>query len=88
MNQDGHWTPPPHRVLKFNTDGSSRGNPGPTGIPEEWLIAVMVMLNSFSQYIRVITLTISLRLRLFYMLWNNVACEDRAILSVSLIPKW
>ena len=32
MNWEGHWTPPPHGVLKINTDGSSRGNSGPTGI--------------------------------------------------------
>ena len=32
VNWDGHWTPPPHRVLKINTNGSSRWNLGPAGI--------------------------------------------------------
>ena len=32
VNRDGHWTPPPCGVLKINTDGSSRGNPGSAGI--------------------------------------------------------
>ena len=32
VNRDGHWTPPPCGVLKINTDGSSRGNPGPASI--------------------------------------------------------
>ena len=32
VNRDGHWTPPTCGVLKINTDGSSRGNPGPAGI--------------------------------------------------------
>ena len=32
VNRDGHWTPPPCGILKINTDGSSRGNPGPTSI--------------------------------------------------------
>ncbi|KAK1557258.1 hypothetical protein Q3G72_021177 [Acer saccharum] len=26
------WKPPPDGFLKFNVDGSSRGNPGPSGI--------------------------------------------------------
>ena len=32
VNWDGHWTPPPCGILKINNDGSSRGNPDPTGI--------------------------------------------------------
>ena len=32
VNREGHWTPPAVGVLKINTDGSSRGNPGPAGI--------------------------------------------------------
>ena len=28
----GKWLPPPAGFLKINTDGSSRGNPGSTGI--------------------------------------------------------
>ena len=32
MNRDGHWTPPPHGVLKINIDGSSQGSLGPAGI--------------------------------------------------------
>ena len=28
----GRWTPPPAGILKINTDGSSRGNPGHVGI--------------------------------------------------------
>ena len=28
----GKWLPPPTGFLKINTDGSSRGNPGSTGI--------------------------------------------------------
>lgn len=54
----------------------------------EWLVVVMVTVKKISQYISKITLTISWRLRLFYMLWNNVACGDGARLSMSLIPKW
>ncbi|XP_057871389.2 uncharacterized protein LOC131077832 [Cryptomeria japonica] len=30
--RDGRWAPPPDGVLKINTDGSSRGNPGHAGI--------------------------------------------------------
>lgn len=32
VNREGRWSPPPHGVLKINTDGSSRGNPGHVGI--------------------------------------------------------
>ena len=32
MNQEVHWIPPPHGVLKINTNGSSRGNIGATSI--------------------------------------------------------
>ena len=32
VNREGHWTPLKARVLKINTDGSSQGNPGSTGI--------------------------------------------------------
>lgn len=32
INREGKWFPPPLGVLKINTDGSSRGNPNPTGI--------------------------------------------------------
>ena len=54
----------------------------------EWLVLVLVMLNSFSQLIRVIKLTISWHLRPFYMLWNNVVSGDGARISMSLTPKW
>ena len=30
--RDGRWSPPPIGILKINTDGSSRGNPGHAGI--------------------------------------------------------
>ena len=30
--RDGRWSPPPARILKINTDGSSRGNPGHASI--------------------------------------------------------
>ena len=29
VNRVGHWSPPPPRVLKDNTNGSSQGNPSP-----------------------------------------------------------
>lgn len=32
VNREGRWSPPPQGVLKINTDGSSRGNPGHAGI--------------------------------------------------------
>ena len=32
VNHQGHWSPPEAGTLKINTDGSSRGNPGPAGI--------------------------------------------------------
>ena len=28
----GRWRPPPDAILKINTDGSSRGNPGQAGV--------------------------------------------------------
>lgn len=28
----GRWIPPQDGIIKINTDGSSRGNPGPTGV--------------------------------------------------------
>lgn len=32
VHREGRWLPPPENFLKINTDGSSRGNLGPTGI--------------------------------------------------------
>ncbi|XP_057868067.2 uncharacterized protein LOC131075253 [Cryptomeria japonica] len=32
VNREGRWSPPPLGVLKINSDGSSRGNPGHAGI--------------------------------------------------------
>lgn len=32
LNQEGHWTPPPHGVFKINIDVSSQGNLGYVGI--------------------------------------------------------
>ncbi|XP_059064240.1 uncharacterized protein LOC131856461 [Cryptomeria japonica] len=32
VSRDGRWSPPPMGILKINTDGSSRGNPGHAGI--------------------------------------------------------
>lgn len=87
VNREGHWTPPLHGVLKFNIDGSSWGIQALL-VLREWLVAVLVKLNSSSQCIRVTTLTISWRLKPFYMLWNSVVCGDGTRLSVSLIPKW
>ena len=32
INRVGKWSAPPQGILKINTDGSSKGNPGPAGI--------------------------------------------------------
>ena len=51
----------------------------------EWLVAFLMKLNSFSRCIKVTTLTISWRLRPFYMSWNNVVCGVGARLSMNLL---
>ena len=32
VSREGRWRPPPDAILKINTDGSSRGNPGQAGV--------------------------------------------------------
>lgn len=34
VNRESRWSPPPHKVLKININGSSQGNHGHVGIGE------------------------------------------------------
>ena len=92
IDRVGRWQLPPQGVLKINTDGSSRGNPGPAGIGGIGRDAMGSVIFIFSIYDGIQTinqvegLAILVALERAYALgWRNLACESDSQVLINLI---
>ncbi|XP_059066340.1 uncharacterized protein LOC131061549 [Cryptomeria japonica] len=88
----GKWLPPPAGFLKINTDGSSRGNPGPTGIggigrDSSRSVVFIFSANEGVQTVnRMEGLAILYALKRAYALgWRKVICEADSQILVNLL---
>lgn len=88
----GKWMAPPAGTLKINTDGSSRGNPGPAGIggigrDSSGLVVFIFSVSKGMQTINSMEgLAILYALKRAYALgWRKVICESDSQVLVNLL---
>lgn len=79
----GKWFPPPVGILKINTDGSSKGNPGPARIGGVGRDSTGSVVFLFSSYEGTKTVNLMEGLAIFSALeqayalgWRKVICES------------
>ena len=83
IDRNGKWQLPPYSIWKINTDGSSKGNPGPTGtggIGRDSL-GLVIFLFSIYEGIQTINLVEGLAIlvtldRAHALGWQRVVCES------------
>lgn len=92
IDRVGKWQLPPHGVLKINTDGSSRGNPGPVGIGGIGRDSLGSVIFLFSIYEGVQTINLVEGLAILAALekahsmgWRRVVCESNSQVLINLI---
>lgn len=86
------WQLPPQGFLKINTDGSSRGNPGPAGIGGIGRDAMGSVIFIFSLYEGTQTINLVEGLAILAALekalalgWRNLVCEFDSQVLINLL---
>lgn len=90
----GRWVPPPTGILKINTDGSSRGNPGPTGVGGigRDFRGSTIFFFSIHEGVQPINLMEGLAIlyafeRAFFLGWRKVICESDSQVLINLLKE-
>ena len=85
----GKWLPPPASFLKINTDGSFRGNLGPSGIGRDSsgsIVFIFLVNKGVQTFNKMEGLAILYALKWAYALgWRKVICEADSQVLVYLL---
>jgi len=92
IDRVGNWHLPPYGILKINTDGSSRGNPGPAGIGGIGRDAMGSVIFIFSIYEGNQTINLVEGLAILAALkkahalgWRRIVCEFDSQVLINLL---
>ena len=92
IDRVGKWHLPPYGVLKINTDGSSRGNPGPAGIGGIGRDAMGSVVFIFSFYEGIQTINLVEGLAILAALekahaqgYRRIVCESDSQVLINLL---
>lgn len=92
VHRSGCWQFPPFGVLKINTDGSSRGNPGPAGLGGIGRDSLGSVVFLFSIYEGVHTINLMEGMAILYAFeeaydlgWRRVVCESDSQVLINLL---
>jgi ribonuclease HI len=92
VDRIGKWQPPSYGILKINTDGSSRGNPGPAGIGGIGRDAMGSVVFIFSIYEGIQTINLVEGLAILAALekahaqgWRRIVCESDSQVLINLL---
>jgi ribonuclease HI len=92
VQRRGSWMPPPKDILKINTDGSSRGNPGPVGIGgvgRDCLGEVVFFFSCYkgwqaNNFVEGLAIVYALE-RAYALGWRKIICESDSQVIVNLL---
>ena len=92
VNCEGHSSPPKVSILKINTDGSSQGNPGPTGIGgvrSDRFGDIQFLFSIYKDYhtnnlMEALAILVVVEL-CFQLGWKRILCETDSRVVVNLL---